>query len=568
MITITEQPYSIPETGVTIPKPPPVALSDCLRFCLQPDAADAISTPGAFATLVITIPGSPVIPSDGTTFTVWGYDFTVDSGVPFSSDSFDVDALGIVAYVNLANMFYSNIFFNRAVVFTGAVVGLDFELTLTWRECREQPRFSGADMDLAVFTAMGGTAVVTNGVSPVYVEAYRIITRTFDWQSAAGIGVFVGLESEKQCTTVGETCVIINDDVAEEIYTPLPELTSTSFTEAVDLAQTMMKFFSLDYGWTYRESCISKSGTIKKSDKVLVLNAAFEDTDPYQMRRYWYNHPEGLPPDTSTVEFLTGAPKAIKLCYDSIKWLWMLNNWQDDFGQYDLRATFTVYDLDGNIDAVYYAIINDGITDAHAWHDPVNFNVSPSYLVDTFSVDLSTVSKYEVSVAGTNTLDINDVYFNATEYLTFIPVPCCDGQTDIYFLNPCSGIDTFIVQVDKVEVLQSGTEIKVEIPCGTSRFDAATNGGRTLVNLRAYTKYTFSANLGNNEANSRWIKHLRQSPQAWVKITDDAGFAMAKKLLLEPGAVSVNNIGAGLLIEFTGYLQDIPTQKGTEKRLQ
>lgn len=570
MITLTEQPLGI--SGVLEPTQPPVALSDCIRYCLQPDTSDAISTPGAFATLVVTIPATCTVPADGTTFKIWGYDFTIDSSSDFSSSSFKVETLGFLTLLNFVNMIYANIFFNRALTGTLEIVGSDFVVTFSWNECREQPRFSSEDMVLDVFTTIGGSAAATNGTSPVYVDGYRIISRGYSYKDATGsgtaLGVFVGLESEKQCSEVGETCVVMNDDFGAELYTPLPDLSSTSFIDTVTLGRSMMKLFGIEYGWTYRENCTPKSGTITKSKQALVLNAAFDIDDPYQIRRYWYGHPDGFPNSLTYAEFLTVQPKTLKVRNDSFLWLWMLNNWQDDFGQYSLKASFAIYGLDGNISSVQTFIVNNGITDAHSWHQPVNFNVSPSFLVDQFAINLSNVLKYSVQVSGVDTLDSNNVFFNATEYLEFVLSPACDSHTDLYFLNSCGGIDTVDVQIDRIEVVQDGNEIQIPVPCGTDRSDRAKYGGRTLLSLRSYSKYYLSAEFQRTPANTRWLTDLRKSPQRWIRITDEGGSPLAKKLIVSPGAVKVYEVGVGIKIELEGYLQDIPIQTGSEKRLQ
>lgn len=570
MITLTEQPPGIPD--LLSPTEPPVPLSDCIRYCLQPDAGDAIATSGGFATLVVVIPFTCSVPADGTPFKIWGYDFTIDSATDFTSSSFAVNALGLLTLLNFANMINANVFFNRSVTGSLQIVGSTYELTYTWNECREQPRFTVDDMELDVFTSIGGSAVATNGTSPVYVDGFRIITRGYSIQDATNsgfpLGPFVGLESEKQCTEVGETCVVMNEDFGAELYTPLPDLTPTSKIDAITLGRSMMKLFCLEYGWTYRENCVSKSGTITKSNQVLVLNAAFDIDDPYQIRRYWYGHPDGFPNGLTYAEFLTYQPKSRAVRTDSFLWLTMLNNWQDDFGQYNLKASFAIYALDGTISSVETYIVNNSLTEGHSWHQPVNFNVSPSFLVAQFGTNLSNVLKYSVQVSGVNSLDDNDVFFNATEYLEFVLLPSCESKTDLYFLNSPGGIDTFDVQIDKIEVVQDGNEIQLAIPCGTSRTDRGKYGGRTLVNLRSYSKYTLSAELQRTDENRRWITDLRKSPQRWLKITDDAGSPLAKKFILSTGSIRVTEVAVGIKIELEGYLQDIPTQPVTEKRLQ
>lgn len=567
MINVISQPPSI--TGFADPAAPPVPLSDCLQICLQPDAADVFTTTGAKAKVVILVKATSGVPSDGTPFTIWGHDFTVDSSQPFTSTSFKADAIGILTVINLASMFNANIFFNRAIVLSVAVVGADFELTIEWRECREQPNFTGGNMDLAVFSAMGGSGTPTQGISPVYVEAYRLAVRTIRWTDATSefvaLSQLAGLEVEKLCDTVGVNCIDMNTDVAADLYTLLPAMTNTSFIEAIDNGRSMMRFYSIQYGWTFRENCVAKSGTIKPSDRVLVLNASFDIDDPYQMRRYWWNHPDGLPPGQFVIDYLTTQPKKIPLCQSSFKWLWFLNNWQDDWGQYALVARFVLYDTNGNITEILEAVVNNPLTQASSNYQAVCFNVSPSYINKVLTPTLP-FNCYQVQVVGTDPLDYGDIWFNATEYLEFCVTDCCDDAADLYFLSPTGSIDTVTVRVEKNEVLQSGgEEIQVQIGCGTTREDRAANGGRSLVSMRVYQKFTLSLQVPRNDEWARWMKHLRQSPQRWIRVKDEGGNWLAKKLILESGSFKIKQSGVGETIEMVGYLQDIPTQNGTEK---
>lgn len=567
MINVTSQPPSI--ASFSAPAQPPVPLSDCMEICLQPDAADIFTTTGQKAKVVILIKASSGVPSNGTPFAVWGRNFTVDSSQPFTANSFKAETLGIFTALNLASMFTANIFFNRAVVISLAVVGSDFELTLTWRECREQPNFTGANMNLSVFTSMGGSGTPTQGVSPVFVEAYRLVVRSVRWTDATNTFVnlsqLAGLEVEKLCSVAGVNCVDINQDVAADLFTLLPALSPTSFIQAVDNGRSMMRFYSLQYGWTYRQNCVAQSGTIKQSNRILALNAAFDIDDPYQMRRYWWDHPDGLPPGQSVIDYLTTQPKKIPLCRSSFKWLWFLNNWQQDWPQYALVARFVLYDANGSVAETLQSVVNDPLTQASANFQPVCFNVSPSYVTTVLAPTLP-FACYQVQVVGTNPLNYNDVWFNATEYLEFCVSDCCAETTDLYFLSPTGSIDTINVRVDKIEVLQSGgEEINVQIGCGTSRQDRAANGGRSLVSMRVYQKLTMSVQVPRNDLWTKWMKHLRQSPQRWIRVKDEGGNSLAKKIIFESGSFKLNQSGFGETIEMVGYLQDVPTQNGNEK---
>lgn len=570
MITVTKQPPAI--ESFSDPQTPPVPLSDCLEWCLVPDTADVFTTPGAKAKIVFVIPAVCTVPADGTPFTVWGYDFTVDSSSDFTSESFKVYSTGLFTVVQLANMFAANIFFQRATVFTSfAIVGSNYEFTLEWRECREQPNFTGSNMDLAVFSAIGGSATPMNGISPVYVDAYRLLVRGVRWTDATGsfipLSPFAGLDVEKLCTTVGEMCLELNQDIGADLYTMLPALTDTSFISAIDNGRSMMRYYSLEYGSTYRANCVPKSGTILRSDRVLVLNAAFDIDDPYQIRRYWNEHPDGFPSGQFVPDFLTTQPKQIPLCTDSFKWLWLLNHWQDSgFGQYSLIARWVVYDSTGAIVNIYTEVVNDPATMGSSSYQAVCFNASPGHLYNVLGANPADVACYEIQVIGVNPLDHDDVYFNASEYLKFCPGHCCDNNTDLYFLSPTGSIDTVVVRVDSVETLQTGgQEINVQIACDSSRVDRATNGGRTLVAARVYQKVKLSLQIPRTTEWERWAKHIRQSPQRWIKVIDEGGTPIAKKIVFETGGIKVKETGVGSEIEFTGYLQDIPTQQGTEK---
>lgn len=570
MINVVKQPPNI--ESFSDDQVPPVPLSDCLEWCLKPDTADVFTTPGEKAKIVFVFPVACTIPTDGTPFTIWGHDFTIDSSTDFSSTSFKVYTTGLFTALQFANMIFANIFFQRATTISSfQQVGPTFELTLQWRECRQQPNFAGSNMDLAVFSSIGGSATPTDGISPVYVDAYRLLVRSVRWKDATNeffpLAPFAGLDVEKLCDTVGETCVEMNQDIGSDLFTMLPELNATSFISAIDNGRSMMRYYSLEYGSTYREACVPKSGTITRSNRVLVLNAAFDIDDPYQIRRYWQSHPDGFPPGQFVPDFLTTQPKTITLCRGSFKWLWLLNHWQDDgFGQYDIVARWVAYKPDGTIHSFYSEVVNDPASMGHSSYQAICFNASPSHLFDVLGAPEDEISAYEIQCIGTNPNDNNDIYFNASEYLRFEIKHCCDDHTDLYFLGVPGAIETQVVRVDHVETLQAGgEEIQVQIACDSSRVDRATNGGRTLVAVRAYQKVHMSLRVPRNDEWARWMKHLRQSPQRWIRVKDEGGFPIAKKIVFETGSIKTKESGQGTDIELVGYLQDIPTQQGTEK---
>ena len=574
MITVASQPPAIAEDELSIndPKQPPVPVSDCIQWCLQADDADVITTAGSKATVTIFIPTTCTVPANGTALKVWNYDFTVQSTPDFSAQSFKANAIGIFTALNLANMFSANLFFNRAVTITSASVTGGINLVLTWKECREQPRFAAEHFDFTAITALGGTGAYSNGVSPEYVEGYKMGLAVGVWQDATSefdkITVIEAVEVDKLCDTTGEVCVNYQEDIQSVLYTPLPEMTPTGRIEAIENGRTMMRLFSLEYGWTYREGGVAKSGTFKKSDRVLVLNAAPDVMLNGGLARYWYDHPDGHPDGLSYVDFLTLQPKGgIPLCRTSYKWLWFLNNWQAEYGTYKLRAIFALYNSAGGLISSHRVTINDPAINGSAWFQPVCFNVSPEYIETTFSLSMANVARYEVQVHGTNPADVNDVWFNATEYLSFyLDRDACCGEDyhDVYFLSSASGIDTIRLRLDEVASVQEGTAVRLLTDCSADRETKARYGGQTMQNIRSYKRLRFTAGAEYADDLQRWWNDFRKSPQRWVRLEDTSGDWIARKLLFDNSETIIKRNAEGVELEFSAYLPDDPTQKANE----
>lgn len=574
-LTIVSEPYSI--AALTDPPMPPVPVSDCWRWCLQADDADAVTTPGSYAEVEITIPVTCTVPANGTILTIWGYDFEVQSATPFTGTTFKVDASGITTTLNFVAMIQANLFFNDTVDIV-VTTPSDFVITLTWRECREQPRFVAEDMVFTAITAAGGSGTYTNGVSPVYVDGYKVITRIGSYGgdpvAFQPLSPKVGLTTDQQCTTVGEVCVDYVADAETMLHTLLPELTSTAIITSFANATSMMQPFQLEYGWVYRDNCQAKSGTIKRSGFVFGLNAAFDIDDEFQMRRYWYGHPDGYPTGQFVSDYLTTQPKKTNLCWDSFAWLWLLNSWQVDKGNYDLVAHFVLYNSAGTIIEDFDIIVNDFGVDGSNFYNPVCFNVSPQFVLDNApTATEANIARYEVVVFGANVADPTDMLFAATEYISFYPGHCCEEKTDLYILTPAGGFATQVIEVVERQIVKDGQEINIQVPCGNSRTDRAKYGGRSMVNLRSYEKIEFTFTLPRTVESVRWMKHVRQAPQTMIKAyseglygvsQNDLGTPFAKKFIIDPSSVTTFVAGEGIEFRATGYTADIPTQKGFE----
>lgn len=561
MIAISSQPPIEDNNGVT-------PVSGCLKWTLQPDAADVIDTAGSAATLVVDFPATPTIPANGTEFTLWGHLFMIDDATPFTSESFEVTANPFETAFNFQSMLESNIFFRRAtkVVLSG---GLFDVATVTWLECKEQPRFGGPSMDFAGLTATGATVTATNGVSPVYVTGFKLITRLLRCESTGveftEMTKLEGFEPARTCAGSGPVSVDYMRDAKRSLFPVLPELTATSYNAPpgggfyTNLRKTgILAAFQLEYGWIFRDDCTPRSGTIKKSDRVFVLNSAFPDEDLYNVRRYWADHPDGLPPGQFIIDFLTTQPAGIRVCRDTFCWLWFLNTYLVTASNF--KVTFFVYDLAGAGSVHLFTM-------PHVGEHVQNFNCSPGFLVSQFGINLDNVSKYDVFVTGDHGLG---GAFNATSSLTYVlDGNCCAEHLDAYFLTPAGGIGTLVAEKTEFEVNQDGTEICIDVPCGATGSERAKKGGRTLTALRNYDSMTIVARESFNEANQKWFADFKRSPHKWLRVkvpsTEFSTEYVAKKFIVEPGGIRIFRNGENLELEAKGYLADIPTQSTTEQ---
>ncbi len=363
------------------------------------------------------------------------------------------------------------------------------------------------------------------------------------------------LQVKAGCAEVEESCVDFMKVARATLFTPMPDLTNSS--EIDPTTPTMTGRFQLKYGWTYREDCQAKSGTAMRSGQVLVINAAFEETETYGMRRYWYDHPDGYPAGQSYSEFLTNQPKALKLAADSKAWVWLLNNWADAFPDLDkLLLRFVIYKI-GTVGV--FSIHTIEYTPCE-WYEVMNFNVSPGRVFALEAgVSVTTLDWYEVQVVGIDAA--NDPLFNASEYLRYALDPQCSADsTDVYFVTPPGGIGTLLVEVTDKELEQSGVEICLDTPCTADREEKAKYGGRHMVNQRSFERITVRAIVNHDAQNKAYFRSFKASPQRWIRVTQSDGTFMARKFIVEPGGVKIFRVGENIELVATGYTADIPMQ--------
>ena len=544
MITLTTQPPIAGPNGE-----PPIPVSDCLQWCMEPDDADVVATSGSGAFVQIVFPSTFTVPANGTTFKIWGQTFTFNTVFDYTATSFDADGEANPARNNFARMIEANLFFRRAVIVHRT--NLDTVL-ISWLNCEPQANFTGANLDLSAFTGFGATVTSAQGVSPVYVPGYKMTvqlmklignTRNNAWRA---ISALAGLEVKKTCSGAAAMCVNLMAEARKTLYTPMPDLTDTS--EIDPQVQTMMGRFLLAYGWVYRtEDCQTQTGTIRQSDEALLINSAFPSEDPDGITPYWYEAGGGTP-----IRFLTNQPETLSVAPDSKAWCWLTCNWLNDLPTFALlRLRFVVYEVGGGggIFTVDYQPCE--------WWQVKHFNVSVGRVLTLSGLTIAELESYWVQVIPVTSAGV-PVHVG-TEYLKYKVDKQCQDSTDVYFVTPPGGIGTMLVQIMEEEVEQTGNEICMDIPCGTSLSEISKYGGRSLSNIRAFERVTVRAVDDENEESVAYFKSFKASTERWIRVASGSGWA-AKKFIPETGSVKVFQQGGRIELVATGYLADIPLQ--------
>lgn len=533
--------------------PVPTPVSDCLEWCFEAASADVMSTVGTHAEIEIIFPTTPTIPANGTEFTIWGHTFTVNNAAPFTESSFQVTSSGSITGTYFRAMLKANFFFAEKT--RVAIGGNSKETLITWNECGEQDNFTGAAMDLAALTGAGATTSVVNGTTAVFVPGYMAQVRLLKADSTGDyspITKFEGFVPRSNCDTVDSICVDYMKDAKRTLFTPMPDLSLTSFIDPE--LSTMLGQFKVQYGHTYRDAnCVAKSGIFAESSVVYVMDTVFEPEENLGMRRYIYDHPDNIGMGGSqpalSPQFLTNKPQRLALGPNSFAWLWLAAGYQS------LAPTNIV--LRTNI---FYKNGTSAFVDEN--HDPLLayqvhcFNVSPGRLLSLFGLaDLSTVSHYFIRATADSGDPVGwDTYFSIEE--------ACDGLVDVYFKTPPGGIGTILCEMIEREIIQEGTEICLNTPCSTGNLESAKYSGRMLSQLRSYEKVTLRARRNFSDEEVAYFKSMKASPERWIQWpeTGETGGYIAKKLVVDTGGVKIMQSGDYIDLIITGLMQDLSIQ--------
>ena len=548
MITLTEYP---PVAGGNADQVP-IPVSDCLRWCMQPDDDDVVETSGSGAFVQIVFPNTFTVPSNGTTFKIWGHTFTFNTVFDYTATSFDADGEANPARNNFARMIEANLFFRRAVIVHRVSTNT---VLISWLNCEPQSNFTGANLVLTALTGFGATVTSAQGVSPVYVPGYKMTVQLMKLIGNTGnnafraISALAGLEPKKNCGGAEEMCVNLMQEAARTLFTPMPDLTDASEVDPQE--QNMTGRFMLAYGWVYRsDDCQTQTGTIRQSDEAFVINSAFPPEDPDGLTPYWYS-----PGGNTPIRFLTNQPETISVSRHTKAWLWLTCNWLADYPTFALlRLRVIVYKV--GVSGIFNIFLVD--YQPCEWWQVKHFNVSVGRVLTLSGLAIEELAAYEIHVEPKDSAGIN-VGHPGTEYKKFVVNHQCENTTDVYFVTPPGGIGTMLVQIVEEEVEQQGNEICMDVPCGTSLSEVPKYGGRSLANVRSFERITIQAVDDDSPEKLAYFKSFKSSPERWLRVASGNGWA-AKKFIVETGGVKVFQRGQNIELVATGYLADIPLQ--------
>lgn len=554
MITITSAPPSTTEAPVPIP------VSDCLQWCFEIDQADVMSTPGSFASITVDFPGTPTIPANGTEFTLWGYVFTIDDTVPYSANSFQVTSGGVTTANNFRKMLKANFFFITNAVVSPGLFGV---AVITWNQCGEQDNFTGVNMDVVALEDTGAVVTVTNGVTPILVDGYKMQVLLNKWSNANGfeaIGLMKGISPKISCDEVNEVCLDFMQSARRTLFCPMPDLSTTSEIDPV--LETITGKFMVRYGWTYRdENCQSLTGTFEETDEVVVINTVFEPEEPYKMARYSiYDADWPISQLGNKVQWLTNQPLFHNVAETSFCWLWTLGAVPDNgtlgFTFHHYQLVVEVYGLDGILDTIvswpYDSIEN--------WQ-VLCCNVSPQRIADEAAIDVEDIGRYQVRLTARPVAD--DDTYDLTQELKYGVEHDCGTMTDIYFLTPSGGIGTISCVIEEREVTQSGTEICLNTLCESTRTEQAKYAGRAITNVKSEDQVTLRAKANFHPQEVEFFRSMKISPERWIQVEERKLYTgvestawIARKFLVGSGGIKIYQVGEYIELVATGVMAE------------
>lgn len=559
----------------------PTPVSGCLEWCLLPAESDVLNPSGSFARVTVNFPATiGSIPPNGTEITIWGHVFTVDSTIGNSTATkFKVVSSGNTTGANFRAMLNANGFFLKDTAVNTDGVSLA-NTVIDWLACGEQQDFTGAAMDLAAITAMGGTFSVTNGVTPETVNGYmmqvRLLRGTFDTSNLyPPVTPFTGIFPFIDCDAVNAVCVDMMPQARRFVWSPMPDLTSTS--EILPADNNMTAVFLLNYGWSYRDAnCQPLSGDFATSYEVFVLNAAFAVEDKDTIARIWTRN------DTPPLRqhFLTTQPKFHTLGENSFHWLWLLNSFSgtnyligqgtgNPFTLAKFRLVCEIYAVGSAIATDSFTLVYDLSVNPCLFMQVMCFNVSPARIADlsTNPTALANIGKYTVYVDALNSAETE--FTRVTEELTVGVEHACENLTDMYFTDLTGGIVTILGEVTEKELVQEANEICLDVQCSDNRQEIAKYGGRIQANVRSFERVTWRARRNYTESEVNFFRNFKASPERWIQTLETTGGLpsegvnktyIAKRFLVDTGGVRIFQSGDYIELVVTGYTTDIPLQ--------
>lgn len=530
------------------PPAQPVALSDCFYWKLQPQPSDMFTTVGSKATVVLTFNANPSAPADGTQFTLWGQTLEVQSAqdsTPYSFKVYSGDANATI------NAFYAMLLSNYIFI-NATTVEVDYTtntINITWNDCGEQPNFAAAQMNFAPLSSVL-SANVNNGTTPVLRDNFKVLLRLWRNDIVGSNGGFVtafeAVSPQGACSTPNVITFDAMPIARQMLMTRIPQIDSNAHPTVGH--DGPLQYFALFHGYTYNDGAEVRSGEFTSTVPRAVLNAYFEPNDAYKMRRFWPGAAGGYPPFQTHRKWLTSKPLYHHILRTSRAWMWyMVNEAIETIGT--LEARFVV-DL-GTSTPVHDVVVPNSQYGVNA------VNVSPAYVASLIGQPVESIKSYFVTVRN------NGVQI--TEATNFTMVDECKptAYTDVYFLGKYGGIETMAVEIIEEGVSQDAEEALTSIACGAGRFNLAAYGGRTLTGVRSFQTFKLRA-LDNRPVALEFFRHMRASPQRWIRMTDDAGKPIAWKLLVDTGSITIKEAGGSVELLFSGKLNDAPIQRGNE----
>ena len=478
----------------------PNPVYNCVRWCLQ--ATDYLTTPGDTAYFYVAF-FDPSNYADGIPIRVAGRDFeTGPNG--YESFKWSSPVPPPLTLVEIADNFFAMLQANYSFFEDWDVVRTSspgFETIVA--NAREEGFVNPFDFDFPVVTPP--LYLPLNGTDPEYKENYRIVVEV--WKCVDGVLTEKLYSNAYEPDADGNVCFDIAGTVSSYLSTGFPGLQPND--DSVYIQPDMCFDVCLRYGQIYADdetTCDAIPRYFETSSPVALINSAFQKEAEVESIETGVPLMDPFCYQGSPTRFLTDYPSGLKVCPDSLFWLYY--NLDIDLSAFSNPEVYPFYRFrytDGSVSSPVQGsrpLSGNGCFAVPAGEYQLSY-LSPFPLKTIASIETTIILIDLPSVA---------LIISETFVLEIDQTACCCRE--FYFLNEKGGFDTIRLNCEQDRTLNLES---VDI-CSIEKCEGdILKGGKAEANRKAFETYTVFTKFNSEYLDLDWLRQFLKSPIRYVR---------------------------------------------------